>query len=329
MEAPALADIQATLARLQPYIVRTPTVPLTSSPATALAGERVWLKLELLQRTGTFKLRGALNNLLQAELAPGQGVTAVSAGNHAVAVACAASMLGLDAKVVMLSSANAARRELARRHGAELVFHDNGSAAFAAAAELVASEGRLMVHPFDGARVAAATGGVGFELLTDVPDLEAVVIAVGGGGLAGGAAAAIKQLNAACAVYGVEPQGADCMSRSIAAGHALSGLSVDTIADSLAPPLTTDYTFAMCSRYLDDVVTVSDDAICAALAVLFRDARLAVEPAGAAALAGMLGPLAGRLAGRRTGLIVCGSCIDAGSYARHLARGQALLDAIT
>lgn len=322
MHVLTLDDIRTTLARLQPHIVRTPTIPLTSAPGTPLAGEEVWLKLELFQRTGTFKLRGALNNLLQASLAPGQGVTAVSAGNHAVAVACAAALLDLNARVVMLSSANAARRALAQSYGATLVFHDNGTDAFAAAAELVANERRLMVHPFDGPLVAAATGGVGLELMADAPDLEAVIIAVGGGGLAGGAAAAIKQLNPACAVYGVEPEGADCMRRSIDAGHALSGLAIDTIADSLAPPLTTDYTYSMCSRYLDDVVTVSDDAICAALAVLFRDAHLAVEPAGAAALAGLLGPLRERLAGKRVGIVVCGSCIDAGTYARHLARGQ-------
>lgn len=321
MQAPTLEAIRAVRQRLQPHIVRTPTVPLASFPGSALAGERVWLKLELLQRTGTFKLRGALNNLLHASLGPGQGVTAVSAGNHAVAVACAAASLGVDAKVVMLASANPARRALASAYGATLLFRDTGTEAFATAAELVNNEQRLMVHPFDGPRVAEATGGIGLELLEEVPDLQAVVIAVGGGGLAGGAAAAIKQLAPTCAVYGVEPLGADSMSRSIAAGHALSGLAIDTIADSLAPPLTTDWTYSLCSRYLDDVVTVSDDAICAAIAVLFRDAHLAVEPAGAAALAGLLGPLRDPLAGKRVGIVVCGSCVDAATYCRHLERG--------
>lgn len=322
MRAPTLEEIRATRERLQRHIVRTPTVALSPFPGSPLAGEKVWLKLELLQRTGTFKLRGALNNLLHAGLAPGRGVTAVSAGNHAVAVACAASLLGVNARVVMLSSANPARRALARAYGADLVFRDSGPEAFAAAADLVNTEQRVMIHPFDGPRVAEATGGVTMEMLEDVPDLEAVVIAIGGGGLAGGAAAAVKQMAPACAVYGVEPAGAACMSQSIAAGHALSGLAIDTIADSLAPPLTTEATYALCSRYIDDIVTVSDDAICEAVAVTFRDAHLAVEPAGAAALAALLGPLRQRLAGKRVGLVVCGSCIDAETYGRHLARGQ-------
>ena len=179
-----LQSIEETLARLAPYVVRTPSVPAVGPQITAALGDAVVLKLELLQRTGTFKYRGALNNLLNADL-EGRGVTAVSAGNHAVAVACAAAQLGVDAKIVMQASANPARRLLAASYGAEILIEPDGPAAFAHAERLVTEEGRLMVHPFDGPFVTAASGGVGRELLADAGPLDAVIVSVGGGGLIG------------------------------------------------------------------------------------------------------------------------------------------------
>lgn len=321
ISAPTLAQMQAAHERLAAYVVRTPAVELKGSTLNDAIQGRVTLKLELLQRTGTFKFRGALNNLLNTPL-DGRGITAVSAGNHAVAVACAARALGVDARIVMQSSANPARRAAARAYGADLLFRDTGQLAFAAAHELVEKEGRVLIHPFDGPWVAQATGGIGLELLADAPDLDAVVVSVGGGGLAGGLAAAIKAIKPACRVYGVEPEGARCMTASFAAGHAVNNVPVNTIADSLGPPMTTDYTYALCRAHLDDLVVVSDDAIVRAVAALFEAAHLAVEPAGATALAGVLGPLRDRLQGCHVGIIVCGTCIDAESYCQLLKRGS-------
>jgi threonine dehydratase len=187
---------------------------------TAALGTEVFLKLELMQRTGTFKFRGAINAMLNLA-GPRAGVTAVSAGNRAVAVACAASVLGIDAKVVMLASANTARRQLTRSFDAQILFCDTGPEAFAQAKRLVEQEGRTFVHPFDRPLVANATGGVGLELCADVADLDAVVVAVGGGGLAGGFAAAVRQLQPQCRVYGVEPDGAMVVQQSLTAGEAL------------------------------------------------------------------------------------------------------------
>ena len=283
----------------------------------------VILKLETCQRTGTFKLRGALANMLAAPKAV-RRVTAVSAGNHAVAVACAASLLGMDAKVVLFESANRRRRELVLGFGAKIEFSEGGAEAFRQAERLVQEEGRLMVHPFDGEVLASATGGVALELFEDAPDLDAVVVAIGGGGLAAGVSAIAKAINPGCAVYGVEPMGASVMQQSLAAGHTLTGIANTSIADSLSSPLTAEYSFNVCREHLDDVVLVSDDELCRALFLLFDLASIAVEPAGAAAFAGLIGPLRTRLAGKRVAVILCGACMDESSYVEWLERGARL-----
>lgn len=308
--------------QLSPYVVRTPTFEW-DSPVVAEClkpNTAVYLKLEIWQRTGTFKARAALNNLFAI---PGEKrVTAVSAGNHAVAVSYAATVTGADAKLVMYSTANAARVEAAQAFGAEIVFETPGPAAFEKAQELVESENRVFVHPFDGPRVTEATAGVALELHDDVPDLDAVVVAIGGGGLASGVALATKLLRPGCAVFGVEPAGANVMQQSLDAGQALTLDHVDTIADSLAPPMTTQHPFEMCRRYLDDVVTVTDDEMAAAMALLFADRKLAVEPACAASTAALFGPLRERLSGQRVALIACGSNIDRGLFHSLLGRGE-------
>jgi threonine dehydratase len=247
-----------------------------------------------------------------------RGITAVSAGNHAVAAAFAAQQAGVSAKVVMIKTANAARVERARSYGAEIVFADDGPTAFALVDEISRTEGRAMVHPFEGPLVSQGTGTLGLEFAEQVPGLQAVVIAVGGGGLISGAAAAIKQLAPGCQVFGVEPEGADSMRRSFAAGEPVTLPKVSTIADSLAPPMALPFGYAACRRYVDEIVTVSDDQIRGGMLALFEDLKLALEPAGAAATAAMLGPLRDRLAGKKVGVVVCGSIIDIDSFAAHL-----------
>jgi threonine dehydratase len=154
-----------------------------------------------------------------------------------------------------------------------------------------------------------------------------VLVAVGGGGLGSGVAAAIRKMLPSCRVIGIEPEGADVMRRSFEAGSPQRMEKLSTIADSLAPPMTLPMAYGLCRRYMERIVTVSDDEICRAMAVMFRDAKLAVEPAGATALAALLGPLRDELRGARTGLIVCGANLDAETYAQQLARGERLLTA--
>jgi threonine dehydratase len=327
-DVPSVAQMRAAAARLAPHIVATAIQCWQGAELEARLDQQtqLYLKLELFQRTGTFKVRAAMLNVLDlTECERQHGVTAVSAGNHAIAVACAAQRIGVSAKVVMLATANPLRVAAAQAYGAEIVIAADGRTAFALAEDIRNTEGRAFIHPFDGRNVVLGTSGVGVEFLDQAPELDAIVVAIGGGGLISGIAAAVKQIKPSCLVLGVEPVGADVMSRSFRAAAPQTMDRIDTIADSLAPPMTTRGTYELCKRFVDDIVTVSDDAICAALALLYREAKLAVEPAGAAAAAAVLGPLASRLRGKRTGIVICGANIDSDSFYRYLKRGEAAL----
>ena len=322
MDGPDLAGIRRTRERLGDRIVTTPVRAWDDAlfAARVPARTRVHLKEELFQKTGTFKPRGALSVMLDlTEAALARGVTAVSAGNHAMAVAYAAGVLGTTAKVVMPRSANPFRVGRCRELGAEVDLVDDVHAAFTRVKQIEAEEGRTFVHPFEGPLTALGTATLGLELVEQVPDLEAVIVPIGGGGLCAGVAAAVKQARPACLVFGVEPEGADSMRRSLDAGSPQAIDRVRTIADSLGAPHAAPYSFELCRRYVDDVVLVDDDALRSAMLLMFSSAKLAVEPAGAAAAAALLGPLRERLAGRRVALVVCGANIDAGTFSRHLA----------
>jgi threonine dehydratase len=323
---PSLADIEAAGHRLAPYVRAT---PCTTLGPQELAGDRQFdsyliFKLELLQVTGTFKARGALNVMLH--LSPAQlasGVTAVSAGNHAIAVAYAARALGASARIVMIKTANPARVQLAREYGAAIEIAEDGPSAFRRAHQIEEQEGRYFVHPFEGALTVTGAATLGAEFVQQAAHLDVVVVAVGGGGLIAGVAAAVKQLSPSTRVFGVEPSGADSMSRSLAAGQPVTLPAVATIADSLAPPMATPYTFGVCRRFVDRIVTIDDDAMRRTMGVMFGDLKLAVEPAGAAALAAALGPLRSELGGgQRVGIVVCGSNIDLQTFCRYASRNS-------
>jgi len=257
----------------------------------------------------------------------GRGVTAVSAGNHAMAVAYAARVLGSTAKVVMPKTANPYRVMRCRELGAEVLLMDDVHQAFDRVRQIEAQEGRTFVHPFEGEATVLGTATLGLELMEQAGELDAVIIPIGGGGLCAGVAAAIKLLRPRCLVFGVEPEGADSMRRSLEAGSPQSIDAVRTIADSLGAPYAAPYSFDVVRRNIDDLVLVDDDALRRAMLLLFASAKLAVEPAGAAATAALCGPLRERLAGKRVGLVVCGANIDAESFSRYL--GQALETART
>lgn len=319
----SLAHIEENAAALEGRVVRTPSVHLPSKLISdVLGGGRVSLKLENFQHTGSFKARGALSvarGLGEDQIA--RGITAASAGNHAIAAAWAAAQVGASAKVVIQSNANPFRVAMAKAQGAEVVMKEPGAATFGEAERLVKEEGRTFIHPFEGVGTSLGTAGVGLEFMQDVPDLEAVVVSIGGGGLISGIAAAIKQMNPACKVYGVEPIGADSMSRSLAGGAPVHLSQVDTVADSLGAPMALPFSHALCAAYLDDIVLLDDDQICAGMVALQQEAKLAVEPAAGAAMAAVLGPLKARLQGMRVGVVVCGANIDATTYAGLLSRG--------
>jgi threonine dehydratase len=324
---PTLAEIGAAVTRLAPFIRQTPVWEWQDEAVAALLapGTRLFLKLELLQHSGSFKARGALLNLLA--LAPDarrRGVTAVSAGNHALAVAWAARTLDVPAKVVMPATADPARVDGCRALGAAVVLTDDVHEAFSRARQIELEEGRTFVHPFEGPRVSTGTGTLGLEMLRQQDDLEAVIVPVGGGGLISGVAAAVRQARPECVVYGAEPAGNDVIRRSLASGRPEQARDVDTIADSLSPPFAMPYSLGLIRRFVEDVVLVSDDAMLEGIHLLASRMKLAVEPAAAAAAAAALGPLRDRIAGRRVGIVVCGTNIGAARYAAFLARGEAL-----
>jgi threonine dehydratase len=250
-----------------------------------------------------------------------RGVTAVSAGNHAMAVAYAARVLGTTARVVMPKTANPFRVARCRDLGAEVELVDDVHQAFTRVREIEQNEGRTFVHPFEGPLTALGTATVGLELMEQAPGLHAVIVPIGGGGLCAGVAAAVKLMRPQTQVFGVEPEGADTMHRSFEAGSPQAIDAVRTIADSLGAPHAAPDSFGLCRRYVDELVKVDDDALRRAIRLLFASAKLAVEPAGAAATAALCGPLRERLRGRRVGLVVSGTNIDPETFARHLREG--------
>ena len=322
--APDVAAIQRAHRQLQPWIRETPVWQLDGHRVRALvpASAKVTMKLELFQHTGSFKPRGAL--CVMQELAPdalARGVTAVSAGNHAMAVAYAAKALGTTAKVAMPQTADPLRIQACRELGGEVVVCPDIASAFALAEQMARDEGRTFVHPFEGPRTALGTASLGYEFLRQTGQLDAIFVPIGGGGLCAGIACAVKQLQPRCKVYGVEPAGADSMHRSFAEGSPQKIERVATIADSLGAPYAMPYSFALCQRYVDELVRIDDDELRRAMALLFADAKLAVEPAGAAATAAML-QRAETLEGKRIGVIVCGANVSPDAFADCLQRGR-------
>ena len=298
------------------------TTPLMRCAGIELALDNctcVWGKLEFLQRTGTFKARGALANLhalSQEQL--DRGVTAVSAGNHAIATAFAARELGSTAKVVMTGSANPYRVEACQSYGGEVVIVDDVHEAFEVAKRIEQQEGRYFVHPFEGPAVATGTGTVGLEICDQLDDFDALIVPIGGGGLMAGIASVVKQLRPSVEIIGVEPEGANSMRLSFDAGEPRSIDRVRTIADSLGAPYALPYSFELCRANVDRLVEVNDLQLRKSMGFLFQRMKFAVEPACAASTATLMGPLRDELAGKRVVLVFCGSNIDWATFAEQV-----------
>jgi threonine dehydratase len=308
-------------------IVRTPVIECRPLDDELANGTRVFGKLEFLQRTGTFKARGALATIARLDNAGRDaGVTAVSAGNHAIATAYAAYANGVSAKVVMIRTSNPARVAACESWGAEVVLATDVHDAFEQVEAIQRREGRYFVHPFEGPDVALGTGLVGLEMCEQVEDFDALVVPVGGGGLIAGISNAVKQLRPDVTIYGVEPEGADTMSRSFASGQPEAIDAVRTIADSLGAPFALPYSFELTRRNVDRLCLVSDDAIRNAMGLLFHRQKFAVEPACAASTAALFGPLRHELEGQRVLLLFCGSNIDWQTFSEQANLGYTHAD---
>jgi len=292
-DLPTVADVSAAAARMRGRLVETPL--LESETLNRLAGVRVLLKPECLQHSGSFKIRGALNRLLQLTEAERKGgVVAFSSGNHAQAVALASHWLEVHATIVMPSDAPAVKIAGTRAWGAEVVLYDRDRDDREKIAEaLAADKGAVLVPPFDDARIVAGQGTAALELGRQArargAQLDALYVPCSGGGLVAGSALAIKSLFPRCAVYAVEPKGHDDHARSLAAGRRVQGEGgYATLCDGLRAPLPGEITFAINRRELAGAVTVDDAAVRAAMAAAVQHLKVVVEPSGAAALAAVL-----------------------------------------
>ncbi len=317
MVGPTMTEISAAAAALEDAIVRTPVLPLSASRWERILPDcaSVTLKLELFQQTGSFKARGALlgiRNLTADQRAA--GVVAASGGNHALAVSWAARQVGVDALITMPRATDPERIAGCEALGATVQLYDDMAGAFTAM-NAAAEGGRIMMHPFEAAHMILGAATCGQEYQSQAPDIDTFVIPVGGGGLISGMASAIKQTNPIAQVIGVEPFGADSMYRSLEAGMPLRLEQVDTIADSLGSPLAMPMSFGIAKAHVDRVVRIDDSEMLHAMAHYQTNLRITAEPACAASLAAILGPLRDELAGRHVGIIACGSNISLARYA--------------
>jgi threo-3-hydroxy-L-aspartate ammonia-lyase len=302
-----LDRVRAAASRLDGVAHRTPL--LTSSQLDQHCAAKVLLKAEPFQRSGSFKFRGAYNRLsLLGPEAREAGVVAFSSGNHGAAVALAARLLGIDAIVVVPATGSAAKLAAIEGYGARLRRYDPATESRAEVAQEIADEqGRTLIRPFDDFDIMAGQGTVGLELAEQVPDLQRVLVPVGGGGLAAGVSTALTGLIPGVSVIGVEPATASDTSQSLRAGKRVSIAEPDTIADGLRAREPGELTFAVNSRLLDDVVTVTEEAIVDAMSFCFTRLKIVVEPSGAVPLAAVLSGIVA--ATGRTAVVLSGGNI--------------------
>ena len=304
-----LGDIEAAADRIRGTVVRTPLIPDLDLSETV--GGEVRLKCESLQKAGAFKARGACNFL--AQLSPAElerGVITYSSGNHAQAVAFAARLAGTSAVVVMPTTAPRVKSDGARRLGARVEFAGTTSEhRRVRAEEIAAAEGQVMVPPFDHPWIIAGAGTVALEVTEDWPEVDTLLVPIGGGGQMAGCAAALRRLKPQSTIIGVEPTGAPTMRRALDAGAPATLEHIDTIADGLAPTRAGDLTYAHAAALLDDIVLVEDDEIRRAAAHLITRRKLVVEYSGAATVAALI---SGRVpaAGRKVCAILSGGNLD-------------------
>jgi threonine dehydratase len=312
--------VEAARRRLRDAIVQTPCA--YSQTLSELTGARCFVKLENLQMTGSFKERGAANLLLQ--LVPDErrrGVIAASAGNHGLAVAFHAARLGIPATIVMPEYAPLIKVTNARRYGAEVVLHgSNFEEAYERARALEAERGLVFVHPFDDPRVVAGQGTLGLEVLEQLPEVDAVIVPVGGGGLIGGVALAVKSARPDVQVIGVQSAALPAMSRSLEVGERVRVDAAPTIADGIAVRQVGALTYELAHAWVDRVVTVDEEELSNAVLLLLEIEKTVVEGAGAAPLAALLNRPLG-LERRSVALVLSGGNIDVTMLSRIIERG--------
>ncbi len=320
--AVSLATVQKARERIREFIYKSPC--RHSVELSQMTGQDTVLKLDNVQRTGAFKERGALNKILTlANDEKRRGVVAASAGNHAQAVAYHACARGIKAQIVMPLMTPLVKVAATKGFGAEVVLHGaNYDEAYAFAQESCAEQGMTFLHPFDDTEIINGQGSIGLELLEQVPDLEAVIVPIGGGGLISGVACAIKESNPNIRVVGVQTERLPSMLRATEAGHPVTIPASATIADGIAVRRAGEVTLPLVQRYVDEIVTVDEEEIANAILVLLEKEKTLAEGAGAVAIASLLQHKTS-LQGQKTAALVCGGNIDVSLLAKIIERGLA------
>jgi threonine dehydratase len=316
-----LEDVQAARARIRDRIYLSPCA--RSETLSRLTGTTALLKLENLQMTGAYKERGALNKLLVMPAAERErGLIAASAGNHAQAVAYHAGRLGVKATIVMPEATPIMKVANTRAHGARIVLHGaNYDEAYAEARRLEHVEQLTFLHPFDDPDIIAGQGTVALEVLEQDPELDAIIVPIGGGGLVSGIAVAVKALRPGAKVIGVETEMLPCMLQAVDAGRPVTLEGANTIADGIAVKRAGDLTLEHVKKYVDEIVTVSEEEIASAILYLLEREKTVVEGAGAVGVAALMQHKVRGLEGRRVVSIVSGGNIDVNLVARVIERG--------
>jgi threonine dehydratase len=317
MSDPSLSQIQAARQRIAPCIRRTPLTP--SATLSERLKTNVYVKLELFQKTGSFKVRGAFNKALSLKPEErGRGIVAVSGGNHAQAVAYVARAMGLRSLVLMPESTPKNYVDATRGYGAEVKFAATATAAFAEVSQYE-KEGWAYIHPFDDPLVMAGQGTVGLEILDDVPQVTDVIVSIGGGGFMSGVATAAKSLKPAVRVWGVETEGADCMSRSLAAGKVVTVDTITSVARTLGAPAPTERTMAIAKNLLESITLVPDREAIAAMRLILERLKVLTEPAASCTLAAAERLRDNFSSEQHVVLIFCGGNIAVEDFARLCA----------
>ncbi|TGE36946.1 threonine ammonia-lyase [Desulfosporosinus fructosivorans] len=320
MENLTLMNVQEAQANIGSYIQRTPLDH--SQTYSKMTNSEIYLKLENMQKTGSFKVRGAANKISKlTSLEKKYGVIASSAGNHAQGVALAASRGGIPATIVMPESAPIAKIDATRGYGANVILYGNVyDDAYEKAKEIQAVTGATFIHPFDDLDVMAGQGTIGLEILEDLPDVDTVLVPVGGGGLISGIAVAIKSLRPKVRVIGIQAAEAASMSEALRSGHPILIDTANTLADGIAVKRAGDLTFDHIKQWVDDIVTVTEDEISAAILSLMERAKSIAEGAGSVALAAALNAKVD-ITKQKTVLVISGGNIDVNFLAQIIERG--------
>ena len=303
------SKIEKVYSKILPYILKTPLIK-SNDLLNNLFNTNLYLKLEFLQHSGCFKVRGATNHALNlTDAQKNKGITTVSAGNHAIATSYVAKQFKIKNKIFMYDSANNYRLNKVKNLGANLIL-TNPRKAFIDVENASINEGFYFIHPFDGLLTIQGTASLGYEICTQIENIDNIIISVGGGGLIAGIGSIIKQKFPNCKIYGIEPIKSNGITQSLKIGNALKNVNTDSIADSLSPPLHMPYSFSICKSVIDYMINVSDIDMKKSMKFMYENFNFALEPACVAGIAALLGPLKNKFKKQNTLVLLCGSNID-------------------